>query len=149
MNSTITRFAPELVKILSFVESGELSASLLSKYSGSSGGLEAKKHIEIHDSKTLFQVNLLKIRKSFEMAIRALKLDSNYVIFIDGIDIRPGDITYADYFDCVRGLIEAIWSVNNDFLANVKDSGEDSRCAFSKAGYLSEDRFEQSQYEDT
>ena len=44
------------------------------------------------------------------------------MIFIDGIDVRPADIAYADYFDCVRGLIEGIWALNNDFLANIKDS---------------------------
>jgi hypothetical protein len=115
-------FAPELVKMLSFVESGEVSASLVAKYGGSGADVGAKKLVEIHDSKSLFQINLLKIRKAFETAIAALKLDSNYIIFIDGIDVRPGDIAYADYFDCVRGLIEAIWAINNDFLANVKDS---------------------------
>src|SRR5262249_18339447 len=57
-----------------------------------------------------------------EEALKALKLDDHALIFIDGIDVRPPDIAYSDYFDCVRGLTEAVWAVNNDFLANIKDS---------------------------
>ena len=115
-------FAPELVKMLSFVESGEVSASLVAKYGGSStDDWRSTNRGEIHHSKTLFQINLLKIRKAFQTAIQALKLNSNYIIFIDGIDVRPGDIAYADYFDCVRGLIEAVWAINNDFLADIKE----------------------------
>lgn len=36
--------------------------------------------------------------------------------------MRPADIAYEDYFECVQGLIEAVWSINNDFLSNIKDS---------------------------
>ena len=70
----------------------------------------------------MFQTNLLKIRQAFETALSGLKLDSDALIFIDGIDVRPSDIAYTDYFECVRGLIEAVWAINSDFLANIKDS---------------------------
>ncbi|MGY3442692.1 cold-shock protein [Bradyrhizobium sp. USDA 4473] len=33
-----------------------------------------------------------------------------------------GKTAYSDYFDCVQGLIAAIWAINNDFLSNIKDS---------------------------
>lgn len=43
-------------------------------------------------------------------------------MFIDGIDIRPDAIPFDDYLDCVKGLANAIWSINSDFFANIKDS---------------------------
>ncbi|WP_189644412.1 hypothetical protein [Mesorhizobium sp. M9A.F.Ca.ET.002.03.1.2] len=115
-------FAPEIVKMLTFVESGELASSLLAKYAGIESGLSAKTGFQANDSRSVFQTNLLNIRKTFESALTGLKLDDNIIIFIDGIDVRPSDIAYADYFDCVRGLTEAVWSVNHDFLANIKDT---------------------------
>ncbi len=71
--------------------------------------------METKDSCTTFQTNLLNIRHSFESAIDSLRLDTDSIIFIDGIDVRPAEINYDDYFECVRGLIEAVWSLNNDF----------------------------------
>ncbi len=115
-------FAPEIVKVLNFVESSEVSASLISKYLGSRSEVGAKLKDEIKDSNSTFQLNLLKIRRAFEEAIDALKLEEDYVIFIDGIDVRPSDISYEEYFECVRGLIDGVWAVNNDFLSNIKDS---------------------------
>ena len=115
-------FAPEIVRMISFVESGEVSTSLVAKYEGTGGEVKGKLLREVRDSESKFQLNLLKIRRSFEEAIAAVKLDYNCLVFIDGVDVRPGDIGYNDYFECVRGLIEAIWYVNNDFLANIRDS---------------------------
>lgn len=115
-------FAPEIVKMISFVESGEVASSLLAKYAGLESGISSKLGYQATDSNSVFQTNLLKIRKSFESTLSTVKLDENITIFIDGIDIRPSDIAYSDYFDCVRGLVEAIWSINSDFLANIRDS---------------------------
>ncbi|HZU63180.1 MAG TPA: hypothetical protein VFF98_05820 [Novosphingobium sp.] len=115
-------FAPEIVKILNFVESSERSTSLMAKYGGLHGGTDSKNKVEIKDSSSTFQTNLLTIRQSFEDAIEALRLDTDHIIFIDGIDVRPAEIGYDDYFECVRGLVDAVWSLNNDFLADIKDS---------------------------
>lgn len=115
-------FAPEIVKMLSFVEAAEVASSLMAKYLGAGAGASSKVSLELRDTQTVFQTNLLRIRQAFEAALGALKLDTDYIIFIDGIDVRPGDITYEEYFDCVRGLTDAVWAINNDFLANIKDS---------------------------
>jgi hypothetical protein len=64
----------------------------------------------------------LYIQKSFEEALETLKLEQDHILFIDGIDIRPDAISYEDYLACVRGLANAVWFVNNDFFANIKDS---------------------------
>jgi len=72
--------------------------------------------------RAFFKTNLLNIRQAFEMALSGLKLDDNVVVFIDGIDVRPSDISYEDYFECIRGLVESVWTLNTGFLANIKDS---------------------------
>ena len=115
-------FSPEIAKILNFISQSERSSEASAAYKGlglshSSSGKEV-----ISDSNTKFQTNLLTLRRDFESALDSLKLDQDYIVFIDGIDVRPADIYYNDYFDCVRGIIEATWSVNNDFLSDIKDS---------------------------
>ena len=89
-------FAPEIVKILNFVESSEKSTSLMAKYGGLHGGAGSKEKIEIKDSSSTFQTNLLSIRQSFEDAIESLRLESDHIIFIDGIDVRPAEIEYDE-----------------------------------------------------
>ena len=115
-------FAPEIIKLLNFVESGEVATSLIASHTGLKGGVSSKSKVERSDSSAVFQTNLLKIRKAFEEALSTVKLDENLVVFLDGIDIRPEDIDYQDYFECVRGLTEAVWSINNDFFSNIKDA---------------------------
>jgi hypothetical protein len=114
-------FAPEIVRVIDFIESGELSSALLAKHMGIGGEIKSSGKLEQRSSLSVFQTNLLKIRRALEAAIRAVRTDEHFIVFIDGIDVRPADIEYNDYFECVRGLIEAIWSVNNSFLANLKD----------------------------
>ena len=38
----------------------------------------------------------------------------------DEIDIRPENIPYSEYLECVKGLANAIWSLNNDYFPNIK-----------------------------
>jgi hypothetical protein len=58
----------------------------------------------------------------FEEALAGLKLKTNHFLFIDGIDVRPGEIPFDDYLDCVKGLANAVWSLNADFFSKIKDS---------------------------
>ena len=69
-----------------------------------------------------FQTNLLYIRKRFEAALSGVKSDFGFIIFIDGIDIRPSSIDFSDYLDCIKGLANAVWYLNNDFFSEIKDS---------------------------
>ena len=59
---------------------------------------------------------------SFEKALKQLKLSNNHTLFIDGIDIRPDGIEYPEYLDCVKGLANAVWQLNNDFFPTINDS---------------------------
>lgn len=111
-------FSPEIIYAIQFAEEAKLSAELISKYAKVGG--EDKVSVMFTESR--YQVNLLYIQKNFEDALSSLKLEHNQLLFIDGIDIRPSFIAYEDYLECVKGLANAVWSINNDFFANIKDS---------------------------
>ncbi|HRV92140.1 MAG TPA: funZ protein [Anaerolineae bacterium] len=111
-------FSPEIIQAMSFVDKTSISAKLLAQYAEVGG----ETGIELTFSESRFQTNLLFIQRKFEDALRAIKLNKNHILFIDGIDIRPSSIEYEDYLACVKGLANAVWSINNDFFANIKDS---------------------------
>lgn len=111
-------FAPEIIYAIKFAEEAKISAELLSKYAKLSG--EEKSTLSFSENR--FQTNLLYIQRKFEDALRSLKLNRDHTLFIDGVDVRPESIPYSIYLDCVKGLANAIWSVNNDFFANIKAS---------------------------
>lgn len=111
-------FSPELINAMQFVEESNVTAKILSDFANLGG--TAKDTIKFTESH--FQLNLMYIQKAFEEAFSSLNLSHNYILFIDGIDIRPTGVEYADYLDCIKGLANAIWSINNDFFANIKDS---------------------------
>jgi hypothetical protein len=116
----VNAFSPEIIHALNFVEKTKHSAELMSKYFKALG--ETVKEGSFTHSK--FQTNLLYIQNHFEKAIGSLSLKQNYILFIDGIDIRPENIPYNEYLECVKGLANAIWSLNNDFFPNLKSEGK-------------------------
>nr|WP_319269106.1 hypothetical protein [uncultured Draconibacterium sp.] len=111
-------FTPEIIYALNIIEESKIAAELMHEFFKFSG---EEKHSESF-TESKFQINLLYIQKKFETAFSSLKLEFNHIVFIDGIDIRPRNIDYEDYLECVKGLANAIWTVNNDFFANIKDS---------------------------
>ena len=111
-------FSPEIIHALQFVQESKVAAEFLSKYAKASG--EQKESCTFSESR--FQTNLLYIQKSFEKAIEDIKLSSSHTLFIDGIDIRPTGIPFPEYLDCVKGLANAVWQLNNDFFPKIKDS---------------------------
>ena len=111
-------FSPEIMHAIQFVESSSISASLLSKYAEA----EAERQQTETFSEARFQTNLLYIQKKLENALRSLKLPRSQLLFIDGIDIRPSSIPYENYLECIKGLASAVWELNNDFFASIKDS---------------------------
>jgi len=114
----INAFSPEIISVLNFVENSKVAAEIISKHY-KLGGEES---INASFQESRFQINLLYIQSKLEKAINDLKIKQNHLLFIDGIDIRPGLIPYKDYLNCVKGLSNAIWELNNDFFANIKDS---------------------------
>ncbi|WP_312824846.1 P-loop ATPase, Sll1717 family [Epilithonimonas sp.] len=111
-------FSPEIINAINIIEESQVAASILSKNFNISG---YDKKIESFN-KSQFQVNLMFIQRKFETALSSLNLEKNHIQFIDGIDIRPRNIDYEDYLECIKGLANATWSLNNDFFANIKGS---------------------------
>ena len=103
-------FSPEILYAIQFAEGAKIAAEIISKYAK----LGAEDSASFTFSEQRFQTNLRFIERHFEDAFRSLKLDQNYILFIDGIDIRPSSIAFDDYLDCVKGLANAIWTVNRD-----------------------------------
>lgn len=112
----LSAFSPEIIQALSFVQESKLAAELLHKHAALKG--EDKNSITFSESR--FQINLFYIQKQFEEALSQIRLTQNHVLFIDGIDIRPSSIPYEEYLDCIKGLANAVWEINNDFLPSIK-----------------------------
>lgn len=111
-------FAPEIVNALKIVDKSELAAKLVCKYSEVDGKNE---NISEFTEQRL-QMNLFYIVKKFSECLGNLKLTKNLTLFIDGIDVRPTQIPYNEYLECIRGLANACWSLNTELFANVRDS---------------------------
>ena len=111
-------FSPEILNAIEFAEDSSVSAELLSEFAKIAGLTKISKKF----SSQKFQTNLLYIQRKFEDALSSLKLNQNYTVFIDGIDLRPTGIPYKEYLECVKGLANAVWAINNDFFASIKDS---------------------------
>lgn len=111
-------FAPEIMNTFTLIENSENAYQVFSKIAGLSSKDQQTQSI----SKQGFQTNLFYILKQFEDALSQLRMNKNHVLFIDGIDIRPGSIRYNDYLTCIKGLANAVWSLNNDFFPKIKDT---------------------------
>jgi hypothetical protein len=109
-------FSPEIIQALQFVQESKLAAELISKHATIGG--ESNETLSFSESR--FQSNLFYIQQSFESALRQVRLTKNHVLFIDGIDIRPASIPFTDYLECIRGLANAVWEVNNDIFPAIK-----------------------------
>lgn len=118
-------FSPEILTAFQFIEGYEIAAKLIATNSTEVGASVSESLARIEKK---FQTNLLFIERQFEKALRSLKLDTNFVLFIDGIDIRPSSIEFEEYLDCVKGLANAVWILNNGVFANIKDSPGRIRC---------------------
>ncbi|MBN8691858.1 MAG: funZ protein [Bacteroidetes bacterium] len=111
-------FSPEIIFALNIIDETKEVAELLHKAFKVAG---EEKHSETF-TESKFQINLLYIQKKFETALSSLNLERNHILFIDGIDIRPRNIPFEDYLECIKGLANAVWTLNNDFFSQVKDS---------------------------
>lgn len=111
-------FSPEILQALNFVEKSKLAAEIIAKHAKMTG--EKTKEKSFTNSK--FQTNLFYIQRHFEDALSSIKISRSYTLFIDGIDIRPRNIDFEEYLDCVKGLANAVWAINNDFFANLQSN---------------------------
>lgn len=114
-------FSPEIISAINFVEDAEVSAGIVAEHlSGLNLGGKRRRSRSFTENR--FQMHLAYLQRNFEQAFKDLKLEKNHILFIDGIDIRPSPIKYEDYLECVKGLANAVWRVNNDFFPSIRDS---------------------------
>ena len=112
-------FTPEILKAIEFIENSEASVQALNNFIG--GNIKDSTTTKISSNK--FQINLYILQQKFENAINSIRLNKSYILFIDGIDIRPHTINHDEYLECIKGLTHAVWDINNDFLSNIKGLG--------------------------
>lgn len=65
---------------------------------------------------------LLDSEKAFREGISSLKLSSDIVICLDGLDMRPSSIDKTEYQSCINGLSEAAKELNQEFFSKIKDT---------------------------
>lgn len=109
-------FSPEIVTAFNIVEESYQAVKAFSEVfelDGSNSISESK------EGKS-FQLNLLSLENYFKKGLGGLKLTKNHILFIDGIDIRPRNIEYEEYLECVRGLANALWELNTGFFSKIK-----------------------------
>ena len=111
-------FVPEIVSALKIVDKSEIAAKLVCKYAEVGGN--AGSTLEFSEQR--LQMNLFYICKKFSECLGNLKLTKNLTLYIDGIDVRPNQIPYDEYLECIKGLATACWTLNTELFANVKDS---------------------------
>lgn len=111
-------FAPEIVNALKIVDKSEIAAKLVCQYAEVGGNTGSTLEFSEHR----LQMNLFYICKKFSECFGNLKLTKNLTLYIDGIDVRPNQIPYGEYLECIKGLATACWTLNTELFANVRDS---------------------------
>jgi hypothetical protein len=112
-----TAFRPEVEQTLEIIENAEVAGKILSKYAG----IEVKDKRSSRENIHSYQVNLSILEKRFTEALESLKLEKDFILFIDGIDIRPNEIPFDSYISCIRGLAQATWQLNTEFFNGIRD----------------------------
>jgi hypothetical protein len=114
----VRAFSPEISTVMQIVDNTKLAAETILKIMN----IKLEQAQEINFSETRFQTNIQYIYRNLLEALKEIKLEYNHFLFVDGIDIRPEGIPYDEYLLCVKGLANAVWSLNNDEFPLVNDT---------------------------
>jgi hypothetical protein len=98
-------FSPEIANAIEIIDKAQVFLDILKEFKTN---IEASKKSQT----TGMQVNLLEIENEFKKALKNLSLKKNFILYIDGTDQIPLDVKRNDYVDCLRGLANAIWELN-------------------------------------
>jgi GTPase SAR1 family protein len=109
-------FKPEIKSAIEFVEQAKDSATMVFEHLR--GEMGDSKEIKFSD--TRFQSNLMFLEKQFISALEGIKVSKKHIIFIDGIDVRPDNINYNEYLECIKGLAQAVWVLNTSTFQSKK-----------------------------
>lgn len=86
------------------------------------GSFNAEKSNSTKETGSTIKHHVMDAEASLRSAIADLKLENTHILFVDGIDYRPEGVSYVDYIECIKGMGEAVWQLNNDFFSSIKDS---------------------------
>lgn len=110
---------PEMESAFEAISSESFSTKVQATQVGEAGGELKAQHTE---RITTIRHHLLETENALKEAISSLSISKGHVLFVDGIDYRPESISYPEYIECIKGLGEAIWQLNTEFFASIKDS---------------------------
>ena len=98
-------FSPEITNAIEIFDKADVFLDFLKGVNVSTENSEKIK-------KTGFQINLLEIENEFRKSLAGIKLRKDFILFIDGTDQVPFDIKKVNYTECLRGLANAVWDLN-------------------------------------
>ena len=109
-------FKPEFINALEFVEQSNASVNTMLKNGVFSLGEDIKEEFTQKYVEQSYQLSLMKLKDGFEKALQPLNMRNNFILFIDGIDARPAHISNKEYIECLKGLVNAVITLNGSFL---------------------------------
>jgi hypothetical protein len=113
---------PELESVHEFIDSLTRTSDVEAKHPAIKGRINDVHTVSDKTSRKEMCHNLLEVEKKLKEGLEALKLDKDFVLFLDGIDARPSGIDQEEYLACLKGLTDAAWHINTDFFQNIRDT---------------------------
>ena len=74
-----------------------------------------------YSSRGDFRRDVKSLRQFFFTAITSVEPRSSNLVFVDGIDVRPSNIPFAEYMTIVKSLVNAIWVLNSERLSTLPE----------------------------
>lgn len=109
-------FKPEFINALEFVDKSNASVNTMIENGVFSLGGNAEEEFTQKYVEQSYQLSLMKLKDGFEKALQPLNIHNKFILFIDGIDARPAHISNKEYIDCLKGLVNAVITLNSSFL---------------------------------
>lgn len=111
-------FSPEFVQAIEFVENSNNSINAMIDGGIFKPTVQLGVNVSEKYTESNYQLTLTKLLDGFKKVFSEIHLDKKFILFIDGIDARPSDISHEDYIECLRGLVNAVIDLNNSDLKN-------------------------------
>ena len=109
-------FKPEFINALEFVDKSSASVNTMIENGVFSLAGNAEEEFTPKYVEQSYQLSLMKLKDGFEKALHPLNMRNKFILFIDGIDARPTHISNKEYLDCLKGLVNAVITLNCSFL---------------------------------
>ena len=122
-----TRITEDSFSPVSFIDNESFVSSIGIKATTKPTGLSTNGSIKTTGESTksiekqVYIDSWVKFINEIEEEISSLKLKNHHYLFIDGIDTRPEDIPFSEYKECVYPLVRAVYDLNSNLFAKIKD----------------------------